>query len=46
MIPYRAEARGTAVRIRRPFESDPDPNETLFYAAPQPALPPKTPFAR
>ncbi len=41
----RAEAQGTAVRMRRPFESEPDPNAPLFYAAPQPPLPPKTPFA-
>ncbi len=41
----RAEAQGTAVRMRRPFASEPDANEPLFYAAPQPPLPPKTPFA-
>ncbi len=39
----RANANGTAVRMRRPFESDHDPNEPLFYAEPQPALPPKLP---
>ena len=39
----QADANGTAVRMRRPFESDHDPNESLFYAEPQPALPPKVP---
>ena len=41
----QAEAQGSAVRMRRPFESTPDPNEPLFYAEPQPPLPPKPPFA-
>lgn len=39
----QAEAEGTAVRIRRPFEASEDPDEPLFYAEPQPALPPKLP---
>lgn len=34
-----AEADGTAVRMRRPFERDRE--QPLFYAAPQPELPPK-----
>lgn len=34
-----AEAEGTAVRVRRPFE--PDEEQPLFYAAPQTELPPK-----
>ena len=42
---HQAEADGTVVRMRRPFESDRDPNESLFYAEPQPALPPKTSLA-
>lgn len=37
----QAEANGTALRMRRPFEAGDDPNEPLFYAEPQPALPPK-----
>ncbi len=41
----QADAEGTVARMRRPFESDRDPNEPLFYAEPQPALPPKTRFA-
>lgn len=41
----QAEADGTGVRMRRPFDSTLDPNEPLFYAEPQPALPPKAPFA-
>ena len=41
----RAETNGTAVRMRRPFESDHNPNEPLFYAEPQPALPPKVPLS-
>ena len=39
----QAEAEGTVARMRRPFEPGGDPNEPLFYAEPQPALPPKTP---
>ncbi len=39
----QADANGTAVRMRRPFESDHDPNEPMFYAEPQPALPSKVP---
>ncbi|MFQ5776207.1 MAG: hypothetical protein ACE5GS_16945 [Kiloniellaceae bacterium] len=38
-----AQAQGTAVRMRRPFEPRPESNEPLFYAEPQPALPPKLP---
>ncbi len=37
----QAAAEGTEVRMRRPFESAPDANEPVFYAEPQPALPPK-----
>lgn len=37
----RAVAEGTEVCMRRPFESTPDANEPVFYAEPQPALPPK-----
>ena len=40
----KAEAEGTAVRMARPFQSNRDPNTPLFYADPQPALPPKTPI--
>lgn len=40
-----AEAQGAPVRMRRPFESTPDPNEPLFYPEPQPPLPPKIPSA-
>ena len=39
----QAQAQGTAVRMARPFQSNRDPNTPLFYAEPQPALPPKTP---
>ncbi|MGH8682512.1 MAG: hypothetical protein ACREVS_05395 [Burkholderiales bacterium] len=44
-----AQARGTAVHARNLFEGDPDRQQPLFYAPPQPALPPKeapaqTPF--
>ena len=38
----QAQANGTVVRMRRPFESDLDSNEPLFYAEPQPELAPKT----
>ncbi len=41
----QAEADGTVVRMRRPFESDRDPSEPLFYAEPQPPLPTKTSLA-
>ncbi len=37
---------GTKVRMRRPFEPSLDRHEPMFYAEPQPALPPKAPFAR
>ena len=37
----RAEADGTSVRMRRPFDSDTTRREPLFYAEPRPALPPK-----
>ena len=37
----QAQANGTALRMRRPFEAANDPNEPVFYAEPQPALPPK-----
>lgn len=39
----QAEATGTSVRMRRPFEAGHDGNDPLFYAEPQPALPPKRP---
>ncbi len=39
----QAEAKETAVRMHHPFELDPNPDEPLVYAEPQPALPPKTP---
>jgi hypothetical protein len=37
----RAETDGTAVRMAMPFESNLDDREPLFYAMPQPAMPPK-----
>jgi hypothetical protein len=37
----RAEASGTATRMRRPFSDPLEDDEPLFYAAPQAALPPK-----
>ncbi len=37
-----AKKQGTAVRMRKPFGSEPDGGERQFYAAPQPPLPPKT----
>ena len=42
----QAEANGTAVRMRGPFESAHDPNEPMFYAEPQPALPPKVTLSK
>jgi hypothetical protein len=37
----RAEAEGTAVRMGLPFEASLDDREPMFYAMPQPAMPPK-----
>jgi hypothetical protein len=37
----QAERNGTGVRMRLPFEPTLDRREPKFYAAPQPALPPK-----
>jgi hypothetical protein len=37
----QAEADGTAVRMTTPFESSLDHREPMFYAMPQPAMPPK-----
>ena len=37
----QAEADGTAVRMTMPFESSLDDREPMFYAMPQPAMPPK-----
>lgn len=37
----QAEANGTGVRVRLPFEPSLDDSEPMFYAPPQPALPPK-----
>jgi hypothetical protein len=37
----QAEADGTAVRMTMPFEPSLDDREPMFYAMPQPALPPK-----
>ena len=37
----QAEADGTAVRMAMPFESSLDDREPMFYAMPQPAMPPK-----
>lgn len=39
----QAQGSGTKVRIRKPFERSLDRNEPMFYAEPQPALPPKEP---
>lgn len=39
----QAEGRGTKVRMRKPFEPSLDRVEPMFYAEPQPALPPKEP---
>ena len=36
-----AESRGTQVRMRRPFSDRTDQLEPMFYAPPQPPLPPK-----
>ncbi|MFQ5973842.1 MAG: hypothetical protein ACE5Q3_16065 [Alphaproteobacteria bacterium] len=41
----QAEADGTGVRVRRPFDRAHDSSQPLFYAEPQPALPLKTPGA-
>jgi hypothetical protein len=37
----QAQRNGTGVRMRLPFEPTLDRREPKFYAAPQPALPPK-----
>jgi hypothetical protein len=37
----QAEADGTGVRLTMPFESSLDDREPMFYAMPQPAMPPK-----
>jgi hypothetical protein len=37
----QAEADGAAVRMAMPFESSLDDREPMFYAMPQPAMPPK-----
>lgn len=36
-----AEANGAGVRMQAPFETDREPTEMVFHAAPQPAMPPK-----
>ncbi len=36
-----AEASGTSVQMKKPFEETEDNREPIFYAAPQAALPPK-----
>ena len=36
-----AESRGTEVKMRRPFDDNTDQLEPMFYAPPQPPLPPK-----
>ena len=36
-----AQANGTKVQMRLPFQERPDDQEPLFYAQPQPSLPPK-----
>lgn len=41
----RADEAGTSVRMRRPFDAEAERTEPLFYAEPQPALPPKRPNA-
>ncbi len=41
----RAESDGTSVRMRRPFDTETNRDAPLFYAEPQPALPPKRPGA-
>jgi hypothetical protein len=37
----QAEAAGTTVRMTMPFEASLDDREPMFYAMPQPAMPPK-----
>lgn len=37
-----AQAKGTGIRMQRPFEPNVDDEEPRFYAEPQAALPPKT----
>ena len=37
----KAEETGTEVRMRGPFRDSDEGGERMFYAAPQPALPPK-----
>lgn len=37
-----AEAKGTKVQMRLPFKRHDDSHEPVFYAQPQPPLPPKT----
>jgi hypothetical protein len=37
----QAQADGTAVRMTMPFESGLEDREPMFYAMPQPAMPPK-----
>ena len=37
----QAEASGTTVQMKKPFEKSVDDQEPVFYAAPQAALPPK-----
>ena len=37
----QAEAEGTAVKVRRPFDADMDEMERVFYPEPQPAPPAK-----
>lgn len=36
-----AEEEGVGVQMRSPFNASPDDQEPMFYAEPQPALPPK-----
>lgn len=36
-----AQKNRNGVRVRRPFDGTEDPREKMFYAAPQPPLPPK-----
>lgn len=37
----QAEEQGTGMRMRRPFDSQLNASESLFYPEPQPTLPPK-----
>jgi len=37
----QAKKNRNGVRVRRPFDGTEDPRERMFYAAPQPSLPPK-----